>query len=302
MNQERGQAPGLVARMWRARTAYLCLAPFFAIYLCLSLGPILFSFYLSLLSWDMASPWQWVGLKNYRLLFGDDVFWTALKNTAYLWVGHVFIMLVLALVTALVLNAPWLRFRSVYRAIIYLPNVGAAAAVLLVFQMMLDTNYGIINQLLNDVGLPGVDWLGSTDWTKPSVIIFTLWNVVGWYMLVFLAGLQSVDTTLYEAASIDGASGFRKLLHVTLPGLRRMILFCFIIDTIGSVQVFQEPWVLTTHGQPDNSAMTLGIYMYQNGIVFLRLGYAAAIAVVIFAITVTASIGQAMFFRGEAGE
>jgi ABC-type sugar transport system permease subunit len=288
--------------MWRARSAYLCIAPFFIIYICLSLGPILFSFFLSLLSWDMASPWRWVGLKNFQLLFQDDVFWTALKNTAYLWVGHVFIMLVLALLIALVLNAPWLHARSVYRAVIYLPNVGAAAAVLLVFQMMFDTTYGIFNQLLNDVGIPSVDWLGSADWTKPSVIIFTLWNVVGWYMLVFLAGLQAVDGTLYEAAAIDGANGFRKLLHVTLPGLRRIIFFCFIIDTIGSVQVFQEPWVLTSHGQPDNSAMTLGIYMYQNGITFLRLGYAAAIAVVIFAITVTASAGQALFFRGEVAE
>jgi len=291
---------GLFARMWRARNAYLFIAPFYVAFLIFGLGPILFSFYLSLVTWSGFDQIRFVGLHNFQLLFGDDLFWTALDNTMYLWLGHIFIMLALALVLALLLNARWLKFRGAFRAIVYLPNVGATAAVALVFAMIFDTNYGVLNHLLHLVGLPAVNWLGSADWSKPSIIILNIWNITGWFMLILLAGLQTVDPVLYEAAAIDGANGFRKLLHVTLPGLRKILLFCFIIETIGSLQVFAEPLVLT-QGGPDNSSLSLALYLYQTGITNLRLGYAGAISLALFVLTVTFSLVQAWFFRGEAG-
>jgi ABC-type sugar transport system permease subunit len=284
--------------MWRARNAYLFIAPFYVAFLIFGLGPILFTFYLSLVDWSGFEQMRFVGLHNFQLLFSDDLFWTALGNTLYLWLGHIFIMLALALALAILLNAPWLKFRGVFRAIVYLPNVGATAAVALVFAMIFDTNYGVLNRLLHLVGLPAVNWLGSADWSKPSIIILNVWNITGWFMLILLAGLQTVDPVLYEAAAIDGANGFRKLLHVTLPSLRKILFFCFIIETIGSLQIFTEPLVLT-QGGPDNSSLSLALYLYQSGITNLRLGYAAAISLVLFVLTVAFSLVQARFFRGE---
>jgi cellobiose transport system permease protein len=288
----------LLARLWRARNAYLFIAPFYVAFLIFGLGPILFSFYLSLVDWSGFDQMRFVGLHNFQLLFSDDLFWAALGNTISLWLGHIFIMLALALVLALLLNAPWLKLRGVFRAVVYLPNVGATAAVALVFAMIFDTNYGVLNRLLSLVGLPAVNWLGSADWSKPSIVILNVWNITGWFMLILLAGLQTVDPALYEAAAIDGANGFRKLLHVTLPGLRKILFFCFIIETIGSLQIFTEPLVLT-QGGPDNSSLSLALYLYQSGITNLRLGYAAAISLVLFVLTVAFSLVQARFFRGE---
>jgi ABC-type sugar transport system permease subunit len=290
---------GLPGRVWRARNAYVFIAPFYLSFLVFGLGPILFGFYLSTVSWSGFDQMRFVGVHNFQLLFADDLFWTSLTNTIYLWLGHIFIMLALALLLALLLNAPWLRLRSVFRTIVYLPNVGATAAVALVFAMIFDTTYGILNRLLALVGLPAVNWLGSADWSKPSIIILNVWNITGWYMLILLAGLQTIDPVLYEAAAIDGAGGIGKLRHVTLPGLRRILFFCFIIETIGSLQIFTEPLVLTGGG-PDNSSLTLALYLYQNGFTDLRLGYAAAISVVLFALTVVLSLTQALVFRGGA--
>jgi len=290
---------GLGVRVWRARNAYAFIAPFYISFLIFGLGAILFGFYLSTVSWSGFDQQRFVGLHNFRLLFADELFWTSLTNTIYLWLGHIFIMLALALLLALLLNAPWLRFRAAFRAIIYLPNVGATAAVALVFAMIFDATYGILNRVLALIGLPPVNWLGSADWSKPSIIILNVWNGSGWYMLLLLAGLQTIDPALYEAAAIDGAGGPAKLLHITLPGMRRILFFCFIVETIGSLQIFTEPLVLT-QGGPDNSSLTLALYLYQSGFTNLRLGYAAAISIVLFALTVTLSLAQALFFRGGA--
>jgi ABC-type sugar transport system permease subunit len=293
-----GHRRSLRARIWRARNAYVFIAPFYISFLVFGLGPILFSFYLSLVQWSGFDQMRFVGLHNFQALFSDDLFWTSLGNTIYLWLGHIFIMLALALLLALLLNARWLRLRSLYRTIVYLPNVGAAAAIALVFAMMFDTNFGVLNNLLHLIGLPSVNWLGSTTWSKPSIILLNIWNITGWYMLILLAGLQAIDPVLYEAAAIDGANWLRKLVHVTLPDLRKILFFCFIIETIGSLQIFTEPYILT-QGGPDNSSLTLALYLYQNGITYLRLGYAAAISLVLFALTVAVSVAQSRFFRGE---
>jgi len=284
--------------MWRARRAYLFIAPFYLSFLVFGLGPIVFGFYLSVVAWSGFDQMRFVGLDNFRVLFSDDLFWTSLGNTVYLWLGHIFIMLALALLLAILLNARWLGLRGVFRTIIYLPNVGATAAIALVFNMIFDMNYGLLNHVLHLVGLPNVNWLGSPDWSKPAVILLNLWNITGWYMLLLLAGLQTIDPVLYEAAAIDGATGYRKLRHITLPGVRNILLFCFIVETIGSLQIFTEPLILTGGG-PTNSSLSLAMYLYQNGVTNLRLGYAGSISLVLFVLTVALSVTQARLFRNR---
>jgi ABC-type sugar transport system permease subunit len=289
---------GLLGRMWSSRTAYLFIAPFYILFVIFGLFPILFSFYLSFVTWSGFDQLRFVGLGNFRTLFGDDLFWTSLRNTIYLWLGHIFILLIISLFLALILNARWLGLRGLYRAMVYLPNTTATAAVALVFALIFDYHSGVLNNVLGHVGISNINWTGSTDWSKPSIIILNIWNMAGWYMLILLAGLQTIDPQLYEAASIDGANGLQKLRYVTLPGMRRVLFFCFIIETIGSLQIFTEPFILT-HGGPENSSLSLAMYLYQNAFEFFRLGYAGAIALVIFLLTVVVSVGQALFWRGE---
>jgi len=295
---------GLFARMWRARGAYLFIAPFYVLFALFGLFPILFSFYISFVSWSGFDQPRFVGVGNFSALFSDDLFWASLGNTIYLWLGHIFILLALALGLALLLNARWLGLRGIYRALIYLPNATATAAMALVFGLIFDYHSGILNTLLNHVGIASIYWLGSTDWSKPSIIILNIWNMTGWYMLILLAGLQTIDPVLYEAAAMDGANGVRKLLHVTLPGLKKVLFFCFMVETIGSLQIFAEPYILGGVGTggsagPENSMLTLAVYLYQNAFSFFKLGYAAAISLVLFALTVVISIAQSRFFRGE---
>lgn len=290
--------PRLLTRIWRARGAYLFIAPFYILFAVFGLFPILFSFYLSVVEWSGFAPMQFVGLSNFRALLADDVFWTSLINTVYLWLGHIFMLLLLSLFLALLLNAQSLRFRGLYRAAIYLPNTTAPAAVALVFALIFDFQFGIFNSVLNTIGLPSVNWIGSVNWSKPSIVILNVWNLTGWYMLIILAGLQTIDTTLYEAAAVDGATAMQRLRDVTLPGLRKVLFFCFIVETIGSLQIFAEPFILTKGG-PQNSSLSLAMYLYQSAFEFFKLGYASAISIVLFALTILVSVAQAQLWRGE---
>jgi ABC-type sugar transport system permease subunit len=289
---------GLAKRIWRSRDAYLFIAPFFLLFGVFGLFPIAYSLGLSLFTWSGFDSASFIGFQNFSTLMHDDLFWQSLRNTIVLWLGHIFILVALALALALLLNRPWLGGRGTYRVIAYLPNTAAIAAMALSFQLMFDYQFGVLNQVLASVGIDNINWLGSTTWSKTSIIKLNIWSMLGWYMLIFLAGLQSIDKQLYDASAVDGAGAWRQLIHVTLPGLRPTMFFVFVVETIGSLQLFTEPFVLTKGG-PADSSLTLAMYLYQNGFVYFRIGYAASMSVVLLVLTVLATIVLSIIWRGD---
>ncbi len=288
-------------RKRRNLTAYLFIAPFYLLFAVFGLFPIVFSFYLSFASWNGTGAIRWVGLKNYAELLADDTFRQALGNTLVLWIGHALPMLPLALAVALLLNLPWLRGRGVARAVFYLPNVTGVVPVALAFTLILDPRYGLLGFALRGLGLPAIPWLTDPTYSKWGIVLFIIWRALGWYAVVFLAGLQSVDPHLYEAAMVDGAGAWSRFRHVTLPGIAPILLFAIVVDTIGSMRIFTEPTILTGGG-PANSSLSLAMYLYQNAFQFVKFGYAAAISYAIVAITLAAALIQLRLWRSQSGE
>lgn len=288
-------------RVRRYLAAYLFIAPFYVLFAIFGLGPILFSVYLGFTEWTGTGVIRWVGLGNYRSLLSDNTFGQALGNTLLLWIGHAVPMLPLALATALLLNLRWLEGRSLARAIVYLPNVTGVVPVALAFTLLLDPKYGLLSFALRAIGLDGLPWLTDPTYSKWGIILFVVWRAVGWYVVVFLAGLQSVDPYLYEAAMVDGAGAWNRFRHVTVPGIAPILLFAVVIDTIGSLRMFTEPTILT-NGGPANSSLTLAMYLYANAFSYARFGYAAAISYAMFAITLVAAVLQFRVWRAEVGE
>jgi multiple sugar transport system permease protein len=236
---------------------------------------------LSFTSYDMLTSPVWTGTENYSALFADPIFRKSLSVTLIYGVVSVPATLVLALVLAILLNAklPGLKF---FRSAYYLPSVISGVAVAMVWKWMFNGEYGLINAALAKVGIQGPAWLTDEQWALRALIFMSLWSFGG-AMLIYLAGLQGVPKEFYEAAKVDGASTFRQHLHVTVPMLSTVTLFNLIMGIISSLQVFAEPFVLT-QGGPNNSTLLLSVYLYQNAFEYLKMGYAAAIAWVAFAI------------------
>jgi cellobiose transport system permease protein len=290
-------AGGLLARIWKARAAYAFIAPFYVLFAIFGLFPVAFSFYLAFFKWSGLGPRVFVGLENFRTLFGDSEFITSVMNTLILWLGHIFILLALSLALAMLVNIAALRFKAFYRMVIFAPNMAAVVAMALVFSLVFTTKLGLLDQLLSHLGL-NVDWLGSSTWSKPSIMLLNGWDMAGFYMLVFLAGLQTIDPSLYEAAKVDGAGPVRRFWHVTLPGLKRIVFFAFILESIGSMQIFVEPSVLT-NGGPGISSTSVGLYLYNTAFQYLKLGYASAMSVALFVMTVAVTVIVGWFWRGQ---
>ena len=285
----------------RYLTAYLFIAPFYVLFATFGLAPILFSFYLSFAEWSGSGPIHWIGLRNYTTLLRDSTFWQATLNTIVMWIGHAVPMLSLALAVALLLNAQWLRGRTVARAVIYLPNVTGVVPVALAFTLILDPKYGLLGFGLRGLGLSGVPWLTDPTYSKWGIVLFVVWRATGWFMVVFLAGLQGVDRYLYEAAMVDGAGAWNRFRHVTMPEIAPILLFAVVVDTIGSLRVFTEPTILTSGG-PANSSLSLSMYLYQNAFEFIKFGYAAAVSYAIVAITLAAALLQLRFWQAQLAD
>ena len=225
-------------------------APFTAIFAVFLLVPIVASLVISFTSFSIGNIQDWtsaqfVGLDNYTKLFGDDTFTRALRNTAYFVVVGVPCTIVLGLLLAVALNQGIGKLRGLFRVGFYLPVVTSIVAIAVVWRYMLDPDIGILNAALAQVGITGPDWLGNPNTTMPSIIALGVWRNIGNSMVIFLAALQTVDPQLYEAARVDGAKGRQLFRHVTVPMLRPAILFTTVITTIGYLQVFEEPFVMT---------------------------------------------------------
>ena len=285
-----------LARMWKMRHAYLFIAPFYILFLVFGAFPLAWSFYLTFQQWDGLKPMQFVGLRNYALLLRDQRFLDSFGNTVIYWLVDVGFILVLALAMASLLHSPGIKARRFYRLVLFLPNVTATVAVGLVFNMVFDFNSGLVNDLLQSIGLPRQRWLNGVELSKIPVMAVNVWRVTPWYMLIMLSGLQSIDPELYQAATVDGAGAMQKLASITIPSLAPILFFCFLTETIESFRIFTEPYVMTSGG-PGSSSLSIVLYLYESGFQVFKLGYAATIGYALTLILLVISAAQVFFLR-----
>lgn len=260
----------------RRPAPYLFVLPALVLFAVFRLYPIGSSFVLSLHR-TAGGTRTFAGADNYERLLHDPLFWTALKNTAVLLAVQVPVMLALATGLAVALDSRLLRGRSLFRLGFFLPMVTGLVAYGIVFSVLLNRDYGLVNWLLGLLGAGPVPWLTHPLWAQVSLGIALTWHYTGYNAVILLARLQSVPAELYDAAAVDGAAGWRTFLHVTLPGLRPVLLLTAVLSTVGTLQLFDEPYVLTGGG-PDNATLTIGVYLYQNAFKYFDFGYASAVA------------------------
>jgi multiple sugar transport system permease protein len=268
--------------------AYLFLLPNIVGFLVFTALAVCVAFGLAMTEWDLLIPPKFNGLANYqKLLTNDPVFRQVMGNTAFFVLGVVPLDVVCSLGLALLLNRP-IRGMALYRAVYFVPVVTSLIAVSIVWQWLYHSDVGLINYFLTDVGLPKVNWLGSTEWAMPAIIFMSTWKAMGYYAVIFLAGLQGVPEHLHEAAQIDGANAWQRFWKITLPLLSPTMFFVLVISIIRSFQVFDQALIMT-RGGPANATMTIVYFVYNNAFVWFRMGYAAAacwlLFVVIFAVT-----------------
>lgn len=252
------------------------------------LGPIIASLGLSFASWDLLTPPQFIGLNNFQRLWRDHEFWSALRHTLTFLAGYIPLVMVLGLLVAVALNSQ-LPGRSFFRAVYFLPVVTSWVAVALVWTWLLNPAYGLINNLLGLVGITGPAWLFDPQWAMPAVILTSAWKDTGFVMTILLAGLQGIPRELYEAASIDGASGRRQLLHITLPLLMPALFFALSISLINSFQVFDQVYIMTGGG-PAGATTVLVEQIVKNAFSFSQMGYASAMSWVLFVLIFTTTL------------
>jgi len=250
--------------------------------------PIFFSLYLSFTSYDIYSSPKWVGLLNYKFMFTKDpLFMKSLVNTLYFVALSVPLSTVLGVLVALLMNQKVLGIR-VFRTIFFLPSVVSGVAVALLWTWILDPNFGLINTFLAKFGIVGPGWLTDELWSKPSIVLMSLW-AIGGTMIIYLAGLQGVPRSLYEAATVDGAGRLRQFWSVTLPMLTPTIFFNVIMGVLGGFQVFIQAYIMTGGG-PNNSTMFYALYLYNTAFKDLRMGYASALAWVLLLIAMALTL------------
>jgi multiple sugar transport system permease protein len=279
-----------------AAWGYLFLLPNIVGFLIFTALAVVTAFGLALTEWDLLIPPKFIGLANYtKLLTNDPVFKQTMLNTVYFVGGVVPLDIVCSLGLALLLNRP-IRAMALYRAIYFVPVVTSLIAVSIVWQWLYHTEVGLINFVLADVGLPKVNWLGSTEWAMPAVILMSSWKSAGYYAVIFLAGLQGIPQHLYEAADIDGANSWQKFWKITLPLLSPTMFFVLVISIIQAFQVFGQIFIMT-RGGPANATSTIVYFIYNSAFVWFRMGYAAAASWVLFAIIFLITIVQTRWQR-----
>ena len=264
----------------RNLTGWLFILPLVAGIAAFQLVPVLISVYASLTDWDGITSPGFVGMDNYVALTGDPFFWQTLKNTAVFTCGVIPLTLVVALFLAILCNRKGIRGKAFFRTAYFTPFITSMVAISLVWTQFYAPR-GVLNGLLDAVGVSGPSWLASSTWALPAVIIVAVWQGVGYPMVILLAGLQGIPGSLYEAARLDGANAWRQFTHVTIPMLTPQIFFVLITQFVTSFQVFAIIYVMT-RGGPGNATNVYIYYLYQNAFTYGRLGYASAMAWILF--------------------
>jgi multiple sugar transport system permease protein len=275
------RARGWSLRHEEAKWAYIFLAPFILGVVIWQAGPLLLSLYHSFTHYEVLTPPVWAGLDNYTGMINDKLFWISLGNTLVYTVMSVTIFLVFSLGGALLLNAK-LRGIAFFRVVVYLPSQLPIVASAFIFLWIFEPTFGIANYLLHLIGVEPQGWLIDPGMAKPTLAIMGLWGI-GTGIIIFLAGLQSVPESLYDAAKVDGAGHVRQFRHVTLPMVSPVILFNLIISIIASFQVFDLAYIMTKGG-PGTETLFYVLYIFRNAFEFFKMGYASALAWVLFLI------------------
>lgn len=272
--------------MW----GYIFIAPQ-VIGMCLFIiAPVIASFFISFTEWDFVSSPKWVGIRNYETQLTSPLFWKILGNTVYYTVATVAGGIILAVLLALLVNVK-LKGVEIYRALYFIPVITPMVAVALVWVWLYNPDFGVINYLLSLIGINGPDWLASVTWAMPAIIIMSLWKGLGYNMTIFLAGLQDIPSSLYEAAEIDGANSWSKFRYITLPMLSPILFFVLIMSLIGGFQMFTESYVMT-RGGPADATNVIVLQIYNLAFRWWKMGEAAAISWILFVIILTITFVQ----------
>ncbi|TDQ40685.1 carbohydrate ABC transporter permease [Aureibacillus halotolerans] len=272
---------------------YLFISPWLIGFLVFGAGPMVFSLFMSFTEWDIIGGAEWIGVGNFKELLQDPLFWKSIWNTVYFTGLSVPLSLVFGYLLAVLLNTK-VRFMSVFRTIFYLPSLVPAVASSLLWMLIFQPEFGLANAMLSSLHLPTSDWIMSETMVKPALIIMGLWGVGGG-MVIYLAGLQGVPKSMYESAEIDGAGRWAKLVNVTIPMTSHVIFFNLIMGIIGSFQVFTQAYVMS-EGGPNYASLFYVHYLYQNAFQYFEMGYASALAWVLFLIILVFTLLQFKFF------
>ncbi|HCX85097.1 MAG TPA: ABC transporter permease [Micrococcales bacterium] len=287
----RGRRPGSRLTLRNTMIGWTFILPNFIGFAVLTLVPVVVLFYLGFTSWNAFGKATFTGTENFQRLLTDTTFHTALKNTAYYALMHIPLTLALSLGLAMLLNRK-MRGMAFFRTVAFFPYITSIVAIAVVWNMLFSPESGVINQILMWFGIdnpPG--WTTSTTWAMPAVVIVATWRDMGYYMLLFLAGLQAVPAELYEAARVDGANAVQRFWNVTIPCLRPTTFFVTVMLTIGSFKIFDLILVMTDGG-PGTSTLVLSQYIYRKGFEENDFGYASAVAIVLFLICLVVTVIQ----------
>ncbi len=278
-------------RLSPAMAPYVLISPFVVLFAVFGLFPLLFSLYLAFQSWEPTSgleAMRFVGFDNFAFSLQDEWFWKSLGNTLWLAVASGVPQHLVAIPLAVFIHNRFKRLRNAAIGAYFLPYITSTVAIAIMFSALFSTDFGVINSVLHGLfGLPNIDWLGRPDNIKPAIALIVFWRYVGFNVVLYLAALQTIPKDLYEAATMDGASPLRQLLHITLPSLKPMILFGVTLSVIGGLQLFEEPFILTGgRGGSDQAGMTTAIYLYRMAFDFNDFGAASAMSWLLFVLVV----------------
>ncbi|WP_405112095.1 sugar ABC transporter permease [Paenibacillus sp. FSL K6-1217] len=281
-------------------TAYTFISPFFILFSIFGLYPIFFTFYLSFFKWDALGPMKYVGFKNFELITTDPTFWISFSNTLIMGLMGTVPQVILALLLAVLLHSGMTRFKKTFRILYFMPNITSIVAVTLVFSTLFGNN-GMINWLLNGMGLDSMAFNSGWWGVKIAISTMVMWRWTGYNAILFLSGLQSIPMDLYESAKIDGANRRQQLFSITLPLLKPFIIFVSLQSTIGALQLFTEPYVFLGQsgtGSTRQEGITMVTYLYSEAFRNGFFGTAAATAVLLFLVTILFSVLNMLISRG----
>ncbi len=275
------KAPPASFRRWVAKNkdGWLFASPWIIGFVIWTFGPMLASLGLAFTEWDLITPAKFVGLSNFQAMLQDPLVAQSLKVTILYAVTSVPLNIFFGLLIALLLNARIVGLRF-YRTAFYLPSVLSGVAVALLWRWLFSTEFGLINQMLSMIGIDGPSWLGDPNWALPSLVVMSVWSV-GAGAIIYLAGLQGIPSELYEAAEVDGARSLQRLVYITLPLMTPVLFFQLVVGIINALQVFTQAYIMTAGG-PNNATLFVILYLYQNAFMYQRMGFASALAWVLF--------------------
>lgn len=288
---------GWSAERKQAMAGYLFVAPAMVVFFVFTLLPVAYAFYLSFTNYDVFTRQDWVGAANYTDILEDEIFVTALKNTGVYTLFSIPLSMGFGLGFALLLNQK-LKGLGLYRTVYYVPVVTSMVAVAMIWIQLFDPLYGVISTALDGLGIKGIDWLGDPNLAMPSIVAVSVWKVIGWNMLIYLAGLQGIPEHLREAAAIDGASRGQVFWKITLPLLAPTTFFILVTSLIGAFQVFDQVYVMTGGG-PANATITAVQQIYNEAFKHTQMGYASAESFILFGIILVVSLLSMRAVRSE---